>query len=467
MIIDTHAHLDFPEYETDLFAVLHNAKDVGIEHIINVGIDLESSKRTIELVNKVNNETGLPKIHASVGIHPNHATNTTEKEFYDLKELSNHEKVIALGETGLDYYRTHSNHADQKGLFKKHIELAIESHLPVIVHNREADDDCLKIIQDYSHHDIKGVVHCFSSDNDCAKKFLDLGFYISFTGNITFPKADKLRDTVKFIPTDRLLIETDSPFLAPQAKRGKRNEPAFLQHIIPFFADCCSLSNDDIARITSLNANELFGIGGARSAKDTIAYTIRNSLYLNITNKCTNDCFFCTRNTNPYVKGHYLKLNKEPTVEELIDSIGNPSAYDEVVFCGFGEPTERLDVLKTVAKHLKDKGVNVRLDTNGLGDLINNRPICKELTGLIDNICISLNSNLKDQYKKMCNPSFGDKAYPALLSFIKDAKRVIPNVLVSVVDLPDVDVEACRNIAKDLDVSFRLRKYDDTGFKND
>ncbi|MGR3220520.1 MAG: YchF/TatD family DNA exonuclease [Candidatus Anammoxibacter sp.] len=466
MIIDTHAHLDFPEYDADLFEMLQNAKSVGVEHIINVGVDIESSRRTIELVNKVNNESGLPKIHASVGIHPNYATDTIDKEFRELQEIVKHENVIALGETGLDYYRSHSNSAGQKELFKKHIELALTAQLPIIVHNREADDDCLEIIREYSHHGIKGVIHCFSSDIDCAKKFLDLGFYISFTGNITFPKAGKLRDTVKSIPTDRLMIETDSPFLAPQAKRGKRNEPAFLQHIIPLLANSFDLSYDDIARITGRNANKLFDIG-VKDIEGRITYTIRNSLYLNITSKCTNDCFFCTRNTDPYVKGHYLKLDKEPTAIELIDSIGNPSTYDEVVFCGFGEPTERLNVLITVAKYLKTKNVNVRLDTNGLGDLINNRPICKELKGLIDTICISLNSNLKDQYKKMCRPSFGDKAYPALLSFIKDAKNIIPNVIASVVDLPNVDVDACRNIAKDLGVSFRLRKYDDTGFKND
>lgn len=466
MIVDTHAHLDFSDYDLDLFTVLHNAKSIGIEYIINVGIDVETSKKTIELVNKINNESGLPEIFASVGVHPNKASNMTDKEFSDLKTLLNHEKVIAIGETGLDYYRDRSDHVDQKKLFRKHIGLAIDSHLPLIIHNRESGDDCLNIIRDYQNHEIKGVVHCFSANKECAKEFLDLGFYISFTGTVTFPNASMLRDTVKFIPTDRLLLETDSPFLAPQAKRGKRNEPSFLQYIIPFLAECFSLSNDDIARVTSLNANELFGIGEKR-ANGEITYAIRNSLYLNITNRCPNECCFCARNTYPYVKGHYLKLLNEPTVQEFINSIGDPSVYDEVVFCGYGEPTERLEVLKTVAKYLKEKGARVRLDTNGLGDLINNRPICIELKGLIDSICISLNSNLKDQYEKICKPEFGGEAYPALLSFIKQAKKVIPEVVVSVVDMPEIDVKACRRIADDLGVSFRARKYNDTGFKND
>lgn len=466
MIIDTHAHLDLPEYDSDLFTVLQDAKNAGIESIINVGTDIESSRRTILLVNRENDNPESPKISASIGIHPNKASEITDEMFNELKGLVNQNKVVAIGETGLDYYRDHSKHTDQEKLFRKHIELAIDSRLPLIIHNRDAGNDCLNIIRDYSHLNINGVVHCFSSNKDCAKEFLDLGFYISFAGAVTFPNANTLRDTVKFIPTDRLLLETDSPFLAPQAKRGKRNEPAFLQYIIPFLAECLSLSNNDITRVTSLNANKLFGIG-EKCNKGKIAYVIRNSLYLNITNKCPNECCFCARNRYPYVKGHYLRLVNEPTVEELISSIGNPLIYDEVVFCGYGEPTERLDVLKTVAKYLKEKGARVRLDTNGLGNLINNRPICPELKGLMDNICISLNSNLKEQYKKMCKPVFGDEAYPALLSFIKDAKKVIHGVTVSVVDMPEIDVDACRKIANDLGVSFRARKYDDTGFKND
>lgn len=466
MIVDTHAHLDFPDYDADLFEVLNNAKNAGIEKIINVGIDLKSSNKTIELIEKSDKELKLVKIFASIGIHPNSSSNITDKEFSDLKELVNNEKVVAVGETGLDYFRNDSDHTDQQKFFRKHIELAIDSRLPLIVHNREANDDCIKIIKEYIPLGLKGVVHCFSSNKEYAKKFLDLGFYISFTGTITYPNAKTLHETIKYIPTDRLLLETDCPFLAPQAKRGKRNEPAFLKYVIPFLADSFKLSNDDIARITSNNANDLFGIG-EKSNKGAITYTIRNTLYLNITSRCPNECCFCTRKTHPYVKGHYLKLEKEPTVEELINSIGDPAIYDEVVFCGYGEPTERFDVIKTVAEFLKKKGAEVRLDTNGLGDLINGRPICKELNGLIDTICISLNSNLKEQYNKMCQPRYGDKAYPALLSFIKDAKNTIPTVIISAVEMPGVDIDACRSIAKDLGVSFRARKYNDTGFKND
>lgn len=463
MIIDTHAHLDFPEYESDIETVLNDAKIAGVEAIVNVGVSLESSKKGVALADRPGAGHALPEIFVSIGIHPNEASNVSDLMFDELRGLARLKKVIAIGETGLDYYRDYSSREDQKRIFRRHIELAIEANLPLIIHNREASDDCLNIIGDYSQLNRKGVVHCFSGSKEYVKRFLDTGFYISFTGVVTFPRANGLRDTIRYVPTDRLLLETDCPFLAPQPKRGARNEPSYLKYIIPLLAQIYNLSYDDVARVTTFNAQRLFGIG-KMDTKGEIAYIIRNSLYLNITNKCTNRCNFCTRETFPYVKGHYLKLSKEPSVEELIKAIGDPSIYDEVVFCGYGEPTERLDVLKTVARYLKAKGARrIRLDTNGLGVLINGRPICEDLKGLIDKICISLNTDNKDQYERICRPDFGDKSYPALLSFIKEAKRVIPDVMVSVVSIHEVDIDKCRKMAEELGVSFRIRKYNDTG----
>jgi TatD DNase family protein len=147
----------------------------------------------------------------------------------------------------------------------------------------------------------------------------------------------------------------------------------------------------------------------------------------------------------------------------LKDAIGDPSGYDEVVFCGFGESTERLDVLKGIAGYLKEKGAKVRLDTNGLGDLINKRPICEELEGLIDTICISLNTNIEDEYQKLCQSEYDAQAYPALISFIKKARDYIPDVMISIVGMPGIDVEACRKIAEDLGVRFRVREYNNVG----
>jgi TatD DNase family protein len=455
MIIDTHAHLDFPDFKDDIDDVIKRAGEAGIEYIINVGTSIGTSVKSIALTEKYDH------IYASVGIHPNAASNVSEDDWSRLEALAGQSKVVAIGETGLDYYRDRSKKEDQKRLFHQHMELAQKHNLPVIIHNREASDDCLEIVRKYSGR-VNGVIHCFAGSRDDAKAFLELGFHISFAGPVTFPKAGNLREALKAVPVEKLLLETDCPFLAPQPKRGKRNEPSYLQYTIPVLAELYKLTVEDIKRITSLSAMNLFGIAQS-DAKPEIAYVIRNSLYLNITSRCPNKCVFCSRETAPYVKGHYLGTDNEPTVEELIDAIGDPSGYDEVVFCGFGESTERLDVLKEIAGYLKERGSKVRLDTNGLGDLINGRSICEELEGLIDTICISLNTNIEEEYQKLCHSEYDGQAYPALRSFIKKARDYIPDVMISIVGMPGIDVEACRKIAEDLGVRFRVREYNNVG----
>lgn len=456
MIIDTHAHLDFPEYKADLESVLSRAKEAGVGCIINVGTSLAASKKSVILANRFDN------IYASIGIHPHDASKVSEQDWQTLESLVKEPKVVAIGETGLDYYRNRSPHEDQQRIFHKHLTLAKAHNLPVIIHCREAGSDCLTILHEHKNGSLRGVVHCFSGTREMAEKCVELGFYISFAGPITFSNANNLREVAKSIPVERLLLETDCPFLSPQPKRGERNEPSYLSYVIPVLADIYGLSVQDIMRITTFNAYKLFGIGEPEQ-EGKIAYAIRNSLYINLTNRCSNVCAFCMRETYPIVKGHHLGLKKEPTSEEVIQAIGDPSSYDEVVFCGYGEPTERLDVLVTVARFLKSKGKRIRLDTNGHGDLINGRPIVRELEGLIDTICISLNADTAEKYEEICKPVFGEKTYPALIQFIKEAKEVIPNVQVSLVEMPGVDVEKCRKIAQELSVDFRVRKYDVLG----
>ncbi len=457
MLVDTHAHLDFPEYKSDLREVLARAAEADVGYIISVGTNLKSSKKAIELARQIDN------VYASIGIHPHDASQVSDDVWSEFETLVSQPKVVAIGETGLDYYRNRSPREEQQHLFHRHLELSKKAKLPVIIHNREASDDCLKILREHANNNsLRGVVHCFSGSEEVARDFMQLGFYISFAGPVTFSNAERLRKVVQSVPVERLLLETDCPFLAPQPKRGERNEPANLTYIIPVFAELYRLTTTDVARITTLNAKRLFNIGEIEQ-EGKVAYVIRNSLYLNITNRCSNECVFCARVSNPWVKGHYLRLTKEPTTEEVIKAIGDPTTYDEAVFCGYGEPTECLDVLKAVARFLKEKGVKIRLDTNGHGDLINGRPICEELRGIIDTICISLNTTYADEYKKLCHPKFGEKAYTALISFIKEAKQAIPNVVVSVVGYPGVNVERCKNLADELGVNFRLRKYDEVG----
>jgi TatD DNase family protein len=296
---------------------------------------------------------------------------------------------------------------------------------------------------------------------DMAERAMALGFSISIAGPVTFRHAGKLKEIARAIPDTYLLIETDAPYLTPEPFRGRRNEPAYLVHTAQEIAALRGVSPEDIARITTLNAKQLFRIGGMPD-KGAIAYPIRDSLYLNITNRCTNKCSFCIRFQSDYVKGHNLRLADEPTEDELKDAIGDPLRYQEIVFCGFGEPLIRLDVVKSVARWVKQKKGRVRIDTNGHGNMIQGRNILPELEGIVDSMSISLNAQNREIYDAICKPSFGD-AYEGMISFVKEAKKFIPHVQVTVVALPGVDIGECRRIAGELGVQFRVRELDVVG----
>lgn len=455
MIIDTHCHLDFKDFDADRDAVLDRAKGKGIVRIINVGSSLEGTRRALEIAKKYD------IVYASVGIHPHDAASVADTAFEEIKKLAGEDKVVAVGEVGLDYYRNLSPKDSQEAAFRKFIKVAMESDLPLIIHSREADSDTIRILKEYGKQ-IKGVIHCFSGSAEFLKECLGMGLYISFTCNLTFKKAGALRDLAKTLPIEKLMLETDAPFLAPEGMRGKRNEPSYLEYLVEEWSSITGLSKNDIERVTTHNANNLFDLG-LDEENSKIAYQIRDSLYLNITNRCTNNCYFCVRAQTAFVKGHNLKLKREPTLDEILRAVGDPKKYKEIVFCGYGEPTARLDVVKAVAKELKAKGAVIRLVTNGHGDLINNRPIAKELAGLIDKASVSLNTGDEEQYNKICKSEFGAKTYKAVLKFVKDCVANKIETEITCLDLPEVKLEGCKSVAAALGASFRQRRYGVTG----
>ncbi len=448
MLIDTHCHLDFKDFDHDRDEVISRASNAGVGRIINVASSVEGSRRSVELAGKYEH------IYSTIGIHPHDAASVNDGVMSELKALATGKKVVAIGEVGLDYYRNLSSREDQISAFNKFIDLALELDLPMILHVREADRDALDILK-ARNRSLRGVIHCFSGSSDFMKECLDFGLFVSFTANITFKKADPLRMVARDVCTERLLLETDAPFLAPQALRGQRNEPAYLTHLAGEWSRLLDLSKDDIARITTHNANTLFRLDVEESSR--IAYEIRDSLYLNITNRCTNSCYFCIRNQTSFVKGHNLKIDKEPSVDEIMDAVKGSKKYNEIVFCGYGEPTLRLDVIKDVAARVKDSGVKVRVVTNGHGDLINSRKIAKELSGIVDKVSVSLNTNTKELYNKYCKPQFGPDTYGDVISFIKDCVANKIEVEVTCLDLPDVDLKECEAIIKELGGIFRPR----------
>ncbi len=452
--IDSHCHLDMEPFDGDRDEVVKRALEEGIEYIINIGSDRAGNIKCLEVSGQYTH------IFSTVGIHPHDAKTLDDKLFYELKQWAENPKVVAIGEIGLDFHYMNSPKDIQIDAFKKQIALARELSLPIIVHSRDAKDETLDILKKDASG-MPGVLHCFSGDIDMAKQVINMGFYISIAGPVTFKKAEELREVVKTLPDERILIETDAPYLSPVPKRGKRNEPAYVKHTAQTIADVRNVTLEDIARITTLNTKKLFKIG-EMSEKGEIAYRIRDSLYLNITNRCTNRCGFCVRFHTSFVKGHNLKLESEPSAEGIITAIGDPSPYKEIVFCGLGEPLLRLDAVKEVSKWLKDKGTKVRINTNGHGNLINKRNILPELDGLVDSISISLDAEKEDKYEEVCKPDFKD-SFEGVISFIKEAKKHIPEVNVTVVELPDIDIEKCKQLAEELGVGIRTRSYNVVG----
>ncbi|MCK4846919.1 MAG: YchF/TatD family DNA exonuclease [Deltaproteobacteria bacterium] len=473
-IIDTHAHLDDARFDDDRAEVIARAKDAGLGRILTVACwSLEDD--TTKAARIAEESEGFVRLIA--GVHPHDAkdiASATTHPYDTFKELHSKGKLIAIGEIGLDYHYDNSPKDIQRKVFIDQIRLARELELPIVVHTREAEEDTIAILKDEGVNELKGgVLHCFSGSARLAEEALALGFHLSFSGIITFPKAEELREVLAHTKIERILVETDCPYLAPVPHRGKRAEPMHVIDTARKVADVKGLSIDDVARITTLNAESLFDLNKEESvveeteAHAKVAYKIRNSLYLNITNRCTNQCTFCAKFKSYTVKGHYLKLDHEPNFKEVLEAVaelGEPvKDYDEIVFCGFGESLIRLDLVKKIGLHFKKQGCRIRIDTDGLANLVHGGNVLRDLK-FVDVISVSLNAADADTYDKLCRTPYGKDAFPAVLFFIREAKKFIPKVQATVVAVPGLDVEACRRIAEDdIGVTFRVREYNEVG----
>ena len=256
MLIDSHAHIQGKQYANEVDAVIERARDAGVEKIIAVGGagDMSSNTEAIALA------AYYPNVYATVGMHPHDAKDVGEEELRLLKELTAQSKVIAVGETGLDYYYNHSPHDVQRRVFTQFIHMAREAGLPIVVHERDAAKDAAEILRSEGAVNIRGVIHCFTGDYEAACAYLDLGFYLSFTGIITFKNAEPLREVVRKIPLQRMLLETDSPYLTPVPHRGKRNEPSYVRLVAETVAKIKGISLEEVAETTTHNVQALFKV---------------------------------------------------------------------------------------------------------------------------------------------------------------------------------------------------------------
>lgn len=252
-VVDSHCHLDFPDFEDELDDVVRRAGNAGVGLMVTISTRVRQFDRILGLAERFDN------VYCSVGTHPHNAADETDVTVEELVRLAQHPKVVGIGESGLDYYYDNSPRDVQAAGFRVHIAAARETGLPLIIHSRDAEDDTASILRDeMGQGAFTAVLHCFSSHADLARAGLDMGLYVSFSGIVTFNRAEELRDVARFVPQDRLLVETDAPYLAPMPNRGKRNEPAYVVHTLDRLAAVLDVPREQLARQTSDNFFRLF-----------------------------------------------------------------------------------------------------------------------------------------------------------------------------------------------------------------
>ena len=254
MLIDSHCHLDMRDFDKDREAVIQRAQKDGIVHMISIGIDVGSSQSAIDLARQYD------FISATVGCHPHDADECSSLDLEKLTSMAVEPEVVAWGEIGLDYYRNYSKKENQRKIFQVQLELAQRAELPVIIHDRDAHKEVYAILEKMGKGERKGIIHCFSGDRGLAEAFIALGYYISIPGTVTYKKAGQIKEVAATIPLDRMLVETDAPFLAPVPRRGKRNEPSYVAYTAREIARLRDIPFETVAEQTTRNARTIFSL---------------------------------------------------------------------------------------------------------------------------------------------------------------------------------------------------------------
>lgn len=456
-IADSHAHLNFPDYERDREEVIRRAHEGGVRLIINIGAGegLEGNRKSLEIADS------HEFLYSTLGIHPHEAHLL---RFEELIPLFSSGKVVGVGECGLDFYRNFSPREKQKDAFLRQIQFAGEKGLPLVIHSRNSMEEVLKMV-DHPELWKNGIIfHCFSASEEIVREIVKKGGFISLAGNITYRDTETVQKVLKSIPDEKLLLETDCPFLSPLPLRGRRNEPLFVWHTAGYIARVKELTDEDVGRMCFVNTVRAFRL--PVEIPPSTVYKIRHSLYINMTNSCTLSCTFCGKRRSYFVKGHNLKLEKEPSVAEVLNEIRRyeRSSYREIVFCGYGEPLLRLEELKKIAAEMKKDGIEkIRIDTDGLANLVHGRNILPEISGLVDSISVSVNAPDEETYARICPSPYGKKAWRSACEFVAEAKKYIPDVVITAVSLPSISHEEMEKLAGKLGVRFRMRKYNEIG----
>jgi len=402
--------------------------------------------------------------YTCLGVSPHDADKMMDKNIDEMRRLLDKYPFVGVGETGLDYHYENSPRKVQKEVFQQHIKLSKEFGLPLVVHCREAFDDCFEILDDNMPFERDILFHCFTGDEEDLERIYNSGWFISTGGIITFPGAKHLQGLLSEFPVDRILLESDTPYLAPQPRRGEVNEPAFIPHTAKKLAELKGMEIEDVSYITTLNTRRFFDIGYEQGG--SFSYRLKGRLYLNITNRCTNRCSFCVRNFAEGIGGENLLLEVEPLIDEVIKVISNPCDFQEVVFCGYGEPLLRPDVVWAVSRWVKENGGMVRVNTNGCASAYLGYDVLDMVSPHIDTLSVSLNAPDEKTYRELCNPTI-ENAYDEVLKTIRKGLSLGLDVYATAVDVPSLDIGGVEMVAKKFGAKFKIRHFYRNGEVND
>lgn len=448
-LFDTHCHLYSGDLQGDTEGVLARARQSGVRQFLVPGIDLTSSRTAAGLAAKYDG------VWAAAGIQPTNVSGCGDEVLGELKMLLLEPGVIAVGETGLDCHHDHTTLPAQIEWLHLHTVLAESLGYPLILHSRSAEDTLLEELP--VDLDVPVILHCYTGSPGIALKAADRGYYMGFAGPLTYKRNDELRELVRLLPADRILAETDSPWLSPEPFRGSGNEPARVGLVADAVASARGLSRVEARSLLWRNSlDALLLAPGCR--RTDLLYRLGNSLYANITGKCNCDCIFCLRFRQDGVGGYYLKHREEPSSDRLkaCFELLEPGWFDELVFCGFGEPTQRGDLLMELALIARRKGYSTRLDTNGLAlELMHERKV-RKLLGCFDRVSVSLNESSAVGYGKICRTGYQDP-WNSLLRFISLSNRTGCQTTLTAVRYPGVDLAGAENLAEELGLPFRIR----------
>ncbi len=455
MLVDSHVHLDMSQFKDDLDDVVARARAAGVGEMLQVCYDARSVDNTIALTRRYD------EVFGALGIHPHDAKQWDEALEKKIKEGLLLKKIVAIGETGLDYYRDLSPRERQREVFRRQIGIALYFKKPIVVHSREAFDDTIAILREEGASEVGGIFHAFPGGIEEARQARELGFLIGIGGPLTY-KNSRLPEVAKILPSSAFVLETDCPYLPPEPHRGTRNEPARVAIVRDRLAAIRGVEPADVER--AAEGNYLRLIHKRKNKPGAVAYALKGNIYINATRACTNNCTFCLRSRRDNsLYGHNLNLAVDPTADEMVEAakaLSREGRYGEIVFCGYGEPTCRAADVLEAARALKKLGLPLRLDTNGHGNMINRRDIVPELAEVFDGVSVSLNAHDRASYARICRPDAGEKAFDAVLDFIKRAAASRMACTVTVLDYPGVDVEACRALVSDIPrAKFRVRTY--------